>query len=135
MSALELTRRTFCCIAGAGGVAVIAGCVDMGDMTGDGGGPGPGPMPDDGGGDVSNADDTMASGNGVVAFGRAGGGRRISNAAKKHNANRLYATSEAALGDPAHPGDNSKVVSVVISRERFDSFFGHGRTVVDLRRI
>lgn len=129
MSPLNLTRRQFCCMAGASGVAALAGCVNIGDM----GGGGSGPMPDDGGGDGSSHDDTMASGDGVVAFRRSGRGRRISNAAKKQNANRVYATSAAASADAAHPGDRSKIVPVVISRERFDSYFAHGRTVVDLR--
>ena len=39
-------------------------------------------------------------------------GRRGSNAAKSHNANMLFATIEAADMNRAHPGDNSRIVSV-----------------------
>jgi hypothetical protein len=68
-------------------------------------------------------------------FKRSGRGRRISNAAKQHNANRMYKSFEAALFDPAHPGDRSKVVSCFISRDRFDDLFPGNRTVTDLRQV
>ena len=72
---------------------------------------------------------------GVLAFRRSGRGRHVSNAAKKHNANRLYATREAALADPAHPGDKSKVVQVVISRSRHNALFADGTPIADLRHF
>ncbi|MCL4217749.1 MAG: twin-arginine translocation signal domain-containing protein [Candidatus Hydrogenedentes bacterium] len=71
----------------------------------------------------------------VTVFMRSGRGRRISNAAKKHNNNHLYASAHAAQMDPAHPGDNSKVVSYFMSRENFNMLFTGGRGIVDLRRI
>lgn len=71
----------------------------------------------------------------VSVFRRSGKGRRISNAAKSHNNNRLYASAHAAQIDPAHPGDNSKVVSYFMSRENFNMLFAGGRSMVDLRKI
>ena len=70
---------------------------------------------------------------GAIVFRRSGKGRHVSKAAKKHNANRLYATHDAALNDPAHPGDNSKVVNVTIGRAKYDRLFGSGRMIADLR--
>jgi hypothetical protein len=71
----------------------------------------------------------------VRVFKRSGRGRHVSQAAKKHNANRLYRTESAASADAPHPGDNSKVVAIEISRDRFDELFGPNDTVVDLRRL
>lgn len=63
-------------------------------------------------------------------------GRRGSNAAKKHNANTLFATMEAAEMNRAHPGDNSRIVSFLISEERFNQLFNNGNTTIaDLRLI
>lgn len=70
----------------------------------------------------------------VVVHRRSGRGRHVSNAAKKHNANRLYATYSAAASDPAHPGDKSRIVKATISAALFAALFGDGRTMVDLRR-
>jgi hypothetical protein len=67
-------------------------------------------------------------------FKRSGRHRRISNAAKSHNANRLYRTKQAALGDPPHPGDNSKVVKRSISNELFEQLFPTSdKLIADLR--
>ena len=55
---------------------------------------------------------------GATAYMRSGRGLRVSNAAKLHNHNFLYATRAAASTNPAHLGDKSKVVSVVISQAR-----------------
>ena len=126
MGLFELTRRTFCRIAGAGGLAVVTGCVEIIDPSVPGGDNGETPI---------DVDDVAVSGNGVVILRRAGRSRRISNAAKKHNANRLYATVAAAQSDPAHPGDNSKIVPVVVSRARFEELFGGGRVIADLRLL
>lgn len=61
-------------------------------------------------------------------------GRRGSNAAKSHNANFLFRTFQAADTNRAHPGDNSRIVTVVISRERFNELFDNGNAdVADLR--
>jgi hypothetical protein len=72
-------------------------------------------------------------GQGVVVYRRSGRGRRVSNAAKKHNANRLYKNLLAATLDTPHPGDNSKVVKITINRATYDRLFAGGRTVADLR--
>jgi hypothetical protein len=62
-------------------------------------------------------------------------GRRGSNAAKNHNANFLFATPEAAEANRAHPGDNSRVVSVLISEARFNELFKGNAVVADLRNF
>lgn len=71
--------------------------------------------------------------NGAVAYKRSGRGRHVSNAAKKHNANHLYATFAAAAADPAHPGDHSKVVQVVVNKAMYTKLFPPGKLVADLR--
>ena len=70
----------------------------------------------------------------VVVYKRSGRGRHVSNAAKKHNANRLYATEPVALRDLPHPGDRSTVVPVIISSEMYNRLFTFNRQVADLRR-
>jgi len=70
---------------------------------------------------------------GVVVHRRSGRRGHVSNAAKKHNANHLYATKLAATLHLAHPGDRSKVVQVTISADRYDKLFGNGSLVADLR--
>jgi hypothetical protein len=72
--------------------------------------------------------------NGVTVFKRSGKGLHVSNAAKKHNANRLYRTLMAALNDAPHPGDNSKVVELIINRQLFQRLFPGMRQIADLRR-
>ena len=63
-------------------------------------------------------------------------GRRGSNAAKSHNANKLFLTPEAADQNRAHPGDNSRIVSVILSEQEFNELFDGGALeVVDLRAI
>ena len=69
----------------------------------------------------------------VVVYRRSGRGRHVSNAAKKHNANHLYATEHAALQDLAHPGDRSKVVMVTISSDMYAKLFSRGMLSADLR--
>lgn len=76
---------------------------------------------------------TVPSRNGVKVYKRSSRGLRVSNAIRKHNANHLYANLLAALGDPAHPGDHSKVVTITISKAQFDKLFPQGKTVADLR--
>jgi hypothetical protein len=105
----HLTRRGFLRAAGTLGVANVVGCTALPIGQGLGG-------------------------NGVPAFRRTGRGRRISNAAKKHNANRRYATRAAAEADLAHPGDTSRVVQITMNRDLFDRLFANGRLAVDLRR-
>jgi hypothetical protein len=63
-------------------------------------------------------------------------GRRGSRAAKAHNANKLFLTPEAADQNRAHPGDNSRIVPVILSEEDFMDFFQGGiLDMVDLRAI
>ena len=76
----------------------------------------------------------LPPGQSVVVYRRSGRGRHVSNAAKKHNANRLYATEQAALLDIPHPGDRSKVVPVTISSEMYNRLFAFNKQVADLRR-
>ncbi|HOD49387.1 MAG TPA: twin-arginine translocation signal domain-containing protein [Candidatus Hydrogenedentes bacterium] len=71
----------------------------------------------------------------AVVYRRSGRGRHVSQAAKLHNANRLYSNALVAALDKAHPGDTSKVVELTISRRRFRELFGNGRTIVDLRHV
>lgn len=70
---------------------------------------------------------------GVQVFKRSGRGVHVSNAAKKHNANMLYRTRNAAQQDKPHKGDNSYVVELTISQSMFDDLFGDGRLAADLR--
>ena len=101
----QLTRRTFLGIATSVGLATtFVGCP------------------------------TPPQGNGVLVYKRSGRGRHVSNAAKKHNANHLYVTRAAAMLNPAHPGDRSKVVQVMIGRARYDKLFPAGKLTADLRR-
>jgi len=83
--------------------------------------------------DGSASNQTAPAGN-RVAYKLSLRGRRGSRAAKKHNANKLFSTLEAAEMNRAHPGDNSRVVSVIISEDRFNELFNNGITdVADLR--
>ncbi len=68
-----------------------------------------------------------------AAFRRSGRGGHVSNAAKMHNANRVYATQAAALSDPAHPGDRSKVVRITLSGQRHAELFNNDNLIADLR--
>jgi len=75
-------------------------------------------------------------GTGVIAYVRSGRGiKGISNAAKKHNANHVYATMAAAVGDLPHPGDRSRVVQIVMNSTLHNQLFGSGDDIVDLRRF
>ena len=63
-------------------------------------------------------------------------GRRASQAEKKHYANRLYATEDAAIEDLPHPGARPRVVMITTSKSRFDELFNDGKNlVVDLRNV
>ncbi len=76
---------------------------------------------------------TLPPGQSVVVYRRSGRGRHVSNAAKKHNANRLYATEQAALLDLPHAGDRSKVVPFTISSGMYMGLFAGGKLAADLR--
>ena len=64
-----------------------------------------------------------------------GKGRRVSNAALAHNANKRFATPQAAENGRAHPGDTSKVVPLDTSPATWLAWFGNGAQCVDLRKI
>jgi hypothetical protein len=62
-------------------------------------------------------------------------GRRGSQAARKYNANHLFATPQAANALRAHPGDRSRVVSMLISDAEYQKLFANPfNLVVDLRQ-
>ncbi len=70
---------------------------------------------------------------GKVAYRRSGRGMHVSNAAKKHNANRLYATYEAALDDTPHAGDRSRIVMINMNCSTYNKLFPKGKFIADLR--
>ena len=107
MNTWKLTRRNFLSFTASLGFAMLVGC----SVT-------PPPL-----------------GQGVTVYKRSGRGRHVSNAAKKHNANHLYTTKEAATLDLAHLGDRSKVVSVTISTAMFTKLFSGGKLISDLRHV
>ncbi len=112
----NLTRRQFLrrSAGGVGGVvfSVLPGC---------GGG---------GGGGRSKASLETPK----TVFRLSGRGRRISRAAKAHNANHLFLTIELADNNRAHPGDRSRIVPVKLSAAEFNRLFKK-RKFVDLRKI
>lgn len=72
--------------------------------------------------------------NSVVIYRLSLRGRRGSNAARKHNANKRFATPSAADTHRAHPGDHSRIVPIVVSAVEFHSLFPSSDiTVADLR--
>jgi hypothetical protein len=108
MGISDFTRREFLKLSGAAVALMVISCDDSGTQTGPGG--------------------TR------TVFRLSLRGRRGSNAAKSHNANHLFSTFQAADGNRAHPGDNSRIVTVEISRDRFNELFDNGGTeVADLR--
>ena len=113
MTNARLARRDF--LTGVSATAVGAALV--GSLAGCGGG---------------GSGDATAS---AVMFRRSTRGKRTSTAAKEHAANRLYATADAAAADPAHPGDNARVVALSTKASTYETYFGSGATVVDLRQI
>jgi hypothetical protein len=70
-----------------------------------------------------------------VIFALSGRGRRISNAAKKHNANMRFKNAVIAGLNHAHPGDDSFVVPLTVSGQEFQRLFGRGNLVADLRHV
>lgn len=108
-----LTRREF--------LAWSATAVALGAISGCGGG--------------SSEAETVSQG-GVQVYRLSGRGRRISQAAKKHNANKLFSTWADADRNRAHPGDSSRVVRVTISQAEYERLFLiPNRYVVDLRHV
>ncbi len=112
-----LNRREFLALSSA----VIAGA-----LTGCGGG----------GGGGSSGGGAKAQSQGQIVFRLSGRGRRISNAAKIHNANFLFRTKNTADKNRAHPGDNSRIVEVVISEADFRRLFKQPKVkFIDLRKV
>ena len=113
MAKLDISRRDFIRLSGAAAaVAFVGVSCDGGD------------------GNQSNPEGT------VMVYRLSVRGRRASNAAKKHNANHLFLTPQAADQNRAHPGDNSRIVTIELSNEKFNELFDGGNIeVVDLRDI
>ena len=63
-------------------------------------------------------------------------GRRGSRGAKLWNANLRFATMMAADQNRAHPGDNSRIVPIVVSADEYDRLFtSRASEVADLRTL
>jgi len=112
MSIYDLTRRKFLQLTGAIAATALLG------------------VSCDGGGNDSSPEGT------IEVYKLSLRGRRGSRAAKAHNANKLFLTPEAADQNRAHPGDNSRIVSVILSKQKFMELFQGGSVdVVDLRAV
>lgn len=115
MSIYDITRRKFIQLSGAVAATALIGVSCDGGSNGDGQ---PGPEGT------------------VEVYKLSLRGRRGSRAAKAHNANKLFLTPQAADQNRAHPGDNSRIVSIRLSEAKFNELFiGGGIDVVDLRAI
>jgi hypothetical protein len=63
-------------------------------------------------------------------------GRRGSKAAKSHAANMRFTRPDVASAHRAHPGDNSRIVPIVVSGEEYYRLFtSRGSNVADLRKL
>ena len=63
-------------------------------------------------------------------------GRRGSKGAKIWNANLRFATMAAADQNRAHPGDNSRIVEILVSADEYDRLFtSRNSAVADLRTL
>ena len=63
-------------------------------------------------------------------------GRRGGKGAKLWNANLRFATMVAADQNRAHPGDNSRIVPIVVSADEYDRLFtSRSSDVADLRAV
>jgi len=71
----------------------------------------------------------------TVAYRLSTRGRRASNAAKAHAANKRFRTRASADLVRAHMGDRSRVVRIDVSARTWDSWFGGGADVADLRHL
>jgi len=104
---------------------VLAGLAAITTLPGCGGG--------SGGGTLTEPVPTAEGG--VLAYRLSGRGRRVSNAAKSHNANKVFSSPQAADQNRAHPGDTSRVVPITLSVAAFDTLFPAGAQVADLRHV
>lgn len=112
MSPLRLTRRTFLATGGT----LAAGALTLGRAVAQ---PAPG-----------------GAASARVVYRLSVRGRRGSNAAKLHAANMRFATAGAAAAGRAHPGDNSRIVPIVVSADEFDRLFASRHSeVADLRSL
>ncbi len=109
----RVTRRS---LLAAGG-ALALGVLSLGTLPGCGGGSG-------GGGNAP-----------VEIYVLSGRGRRVSRAALAHAANKRFRTPLAADLHRAHPGDNSRIVRLMVSRAEFRRLFPGGAVVADLRLL
>ena len=101
-AAIRMTRRLFLALSGAVASVAFVGCNSSSS----------------GGGDSRDS--------GVDIYRLSSRGRRTSNAAKLHNANKRFATEQAARENRAHPGDTSRVVMVRVSDAEFRRMFASG---------
>jgi hypothetical protein len=63
-------------------------------------------------------------------------GRRGSQAAKRHNANKRFASEQAANLHRAHPGDHSRIVPLTVSDRVYRLLFPNPESLVaDLRTV
>jgi len=110
----DLTRRQFLVLGGTAAVLL-----SLAPITGCGGGSG-----------------GSAGDQGLFVYRLSSRGKRASRASKKHNANMLFATWEAADAHRAHPGDRSRIVQVNLSTLSYERLFRiPGRQAVDLRKL
>jgi hypothetical protein len=118
-----LTRRKFIYYSG-----VFVGSLTLVACGGGGGGSTPDAQNGPGG------NDTQASPH--IIYRLSSRGRKVSQAAKKHNANKRFSTASAAEGNRAHPGDRSRVVQLIVSEAEFNRLFDTGKVeVADLRKF
>lgn len=110
MPKTSLSRRTFLLLGSTIAVGALTAC--------HGGG---------GGGDGS-------SGSTAQVFRLSGRGRRVSRAAKAHNANKRFKTQQDADLNRAHAGDRSRIVRITVSKAEFNRLFANG-PVADLRHV
>ncbi|MDF1700786.1 MAG: hypothetical protein P1V36_06475, partial [Planctomycetota bacterium] len=114
MKQILISRRAFLAATTATGMIALTGC-----------GLGESDLPLPGAGEDAAR--------GLVAYRLSTKGKRASRAAKRHAANKLFATSAAADANRAHPGDKSAIVQVDVSQAAWDRYFGQGNEVFDLR--
>lgn len=63
-------------------------------------------------------------------------GRHGSRSAKRWNANLRFATAAAADSNRSHAGDNSRIVSIIVSDDEYDRLFiSRDSSVADLRAL
>ena len=120
--AVELTRRTFLKLVSVVGFLSLSGVILKNGKS------------------AASARETVTKQNvvtrgGALVYKRSNRNKNgVSEATKRHNANRLYRTQAAALSDPAHKGDKSIVKPITIPKKWFEVLFAGGKDIADLRR-